>query len=233
MTINLNEIVSYSWTQLHEIEVELGIELHAIKKQISESDEMVKELYNELQEQIKKDPAFKELSPEDKGHYYTHVFEREEYIMQDLQLKQSYSALLGLYAFIERCFWDLCHKIQIDFDSKVKLKDLNGHNILQKYWNYLNKVIEVETKDLEQFFEPLKLHQIVRNSVAHRGGLISEDNYSKHIKEKHGLKGWNHGADMKKLSFDKDQNLHLLTCTENLFNGLLDMVDAKMSNSKS
>ena len=179
MKFDLSKIYLYEWEKLWYSELDNEIGVDAFRKLNSNQEESLETTKKEFEKIIKNDENLKSLEPEHVGSYYSQIFEREEWIIRELQRQQRYSLILSIYSFFEGRLKSICEMIEKEFDFKIKLKDLNSNDDLMKYWNYLEKVYEIEKVSIEQYFTPIKQYKVVRNIIAHQEGIVPTEKLKK------------------------------------------------------
>ena len=86
------------------------------------------------------------------------------------------SMLVSLHSFIEYHFTMIVKLTQKKTEKKIKLKDINGLNQIEKCKKYLWLVFEISLEDLNKEWEILKDISKLRNIIVHNNGnLIIED----------------------------------------------------------
>ena len=176
---DVNNIIIYKWDELYYIELENEIGVDAFKKLITNQEESLLSTQTKFKDLIKSDKELASLEDIDKGSYYRASYEREEIAIEELQRQQRYSICLSVFSFYEGRLKSICNQIEKKFNFKIKINDLNSNDDLMKYWNYLEKVFEINTDKISSLFTPIKQQKIVRNIIAHQEGIANEDQLKK------------------------------------------------------
>lgn len=175
----ISEVDSLKWEELYffEFEIEIGLEaFHALNSSQEKMLKLTKEKFDKF---IAEDEALNSIEPRDQGSYYSQFFEREEMTINELQRQQRYSMVLSVFSFFEGKLKSICQQIESSFNFKIKIDDLNSQDDLMRYWKFLEKVFEIDTKSIEIFFTPIKQQKIVRNIIAHQDGIVDKDKRKK------------------------------------------------------
>lgn len=110
-----------------------------------------------------------------KNHNIYQKYYYNEIIITELQRIQRYSSILSIFSFYESRLKSICRLIENEFEFKIKIKHLNNYEgDLNKYWNYLSKVFEIQTEKIEPLFKPIHEQKKIRNLIAHNNGIITE-----------------------------------------------------------
>src|SRR5690606_5256063 len=226
MKFDLSKIYEFNWGELYytELENELGID--AFRKLNTNQEQSLLQTRQDFKKMIKEDETLNSLEPEHQGSYYSQIFEREEWTIKELQRQQRYAIVLSIFSFFEGRMKHICDLIESRFEFKIKLSDLNNNEDLMRYWNYLEKVYEIENKSLETFFTPIKQQKIIRNVIAHQDGIIREGQ----IKKVKMVDGINIREIGEKRQIDLGENLYviyLLNKIEAFFKEVLLLIDKR------
>jgi len=172
---DFSKVRLFAWEILYYEELENEIGVSAFNLLSKNQEAALAQAKNEFNDALKNDADYKSMEPEDRGSYYQAFYEREELAIRELQRRQRYSLLLSLHSYFEGRLNTICSKIEEEFKFKIKITDLSGNDDLMRYWNYLEKVFDMEMKTLETFFTPIKQNKQIRNIVAHHNGCVSEE----------------------------------------------------------
>ncbi len=89
------------------------------------------------------------------------------------------SIFTSMFSHLEYKLYLFCKAIEKRNDFKIKIDNLNG-STLEKYFNYLNLVVGIESATRNQKkYQTLTLFQKVRNKIVHNGGMIITNNKEK------------------------------------------------------
>lgn len=187
MKLDFSNIHVFEWDELHFIELETEMGIYAFKILISNQEDSLKAIKEKFHETIKNDEELNSQNDLTRGGYYAAFYEREEMAIRELRRQQRYSICISAFSFFEGRLKFLCNQIEKKFDFKIKIDDLNGNDDLKRYWNYLQKVFEIETSRIEPYFTRLQQQKATRNIIAHQEGWASEYKI-KNVKEVAGLK---------------------------------------------
>jgi hypothetical protein len=184
MKIDLNNIHLFDWGELYYVELETEIGLDSLQVLNVSQEKTLINQSKEFKKKVEENEGLNSLSEEDRNSYYDHFFERDYMIMNELKILQRYSMILSLFSFFEGRLKSICELIENQFSFKIKINDLNSNEDLLKYWNFLSKVFEIETKPIESVFTPIKQQKIIRNIIAHQQGLARENQVKKIVIKK-------------------------------------------------
>ncbi len=82
------------------------------------------------------------------------------------------SIFTSMFSHLEYKLYLFCKAIEKSNYFKIKIDNLNG-STLEKYFNYLNLVANIESATRKQKnYQNLTLFQKVRNKIVHNGGMI-------------------------------------------------------------
>ncbi len=176
MKLNLNDVYSFNWGQLHHFEFDNIVAFDALKSLNFNQEKSLNKSKEDLNQKIQDfKKGLESLSEEEQDNY---VFQKDyinEVIINEIQRIQRYSSILSIFSFYESRLKFICKLVEDEFEFKVKIKHLNNfEGDLNKYWNYLSKVFEIQTEKIEPLFRPINEHKRIRNIIAHNDGLISE-----------------------------------------------------------
>ncbi len=185
------------WSDLnyfeHEIELNFSVEKNIVKN----SESYNKKLLEKLKFEISTHPEINR-EPKDQddeiyiSQYREHLFGHQEEIITKILNRQRSASILTAYSLIEGSLKNLCSLIDNEFHFKLKLKDLNSNDDLQKYKLYFEKVLEINFTSLQPNFDYLVLNKYFRNKIAHNNSIIEFDKI-KLAKNTIGLKLTNYG----------------------------------------
>ncbi len=118
----------------------------------------------------------------------------DNYAIEFFQFGETYPAILKssllitAYSFFESKLKKICEEIQQRENIKLKVTDINGRNYIEKARKYLEKVIGVNLKDLNNEWNEIIKFQRVRNLITHNNSNAWKDkdnpikNQSKEVK---------------------------------------------------
>lgn len=177
MKFDFSNIHLFEWEELYYTEIENEIGLSAFRILNKNQEEALIETKKEFNRRIKVDLDM--LDVDDRANYYAQIFEREELAIREMQRQQRYSLCLSLFSFFEGRLKTICTALEKEFDFKLRISDLNADDDLMRYWNYLEKVYEMDMTELIPFFTPIRQNKLVRNIIAHRGGNASNEQFER------------------------------------------------------
>lgn len=184
---DLNKIILYEWTEFYYLEQEIDHELSAFKLYLRENFKVISKIKKEFSDKIRND---ENLNP-DWEHYYSyfqHHYQYEEEITLALPKAHYHSSFLSIMAFVENKLLNVCMLIEEKMGLEKEVKKIaRGRDKLGQYWVFLNSFSQFELKRVNKSFYKIKRFQKLRNSIAHSGGVISE-NQRKLIKDINGIK---------------------------------------------
>lgn len=169
MKIDFSTIHVFNWDNLYYIELENEVGIESFKKLCDNQEASLMTTEQEFKELVTGE--MKKLHPDDQSSYYMQIFERDEMIIKEILRQQRYALCLSIFSFFEGRLKALCTLIENKFNFKLKVGDLNGNEDLLRYWNYLEKVFEVEVGPLEKYYTPIRHQKAVRNLIAHQNGI--------------------------------------------------------------
>lgn len=149
----------------------------SIELEISDSVEVFNKLLNNLNESItniklKHKAEVEEDEKFNDGAEHS-ILQLEDLVIDELEKQQYYAYCLTLHSSFEGKLKRICNKIEMKLDSKIKLADLNGGNDLKKFFNYLDKVFEMDMAKIQPYYDTISKHKIVRNKITHNNGIIT------------------------------------------------------------
>lgn len=226
MNFSTSHIYLFQWTELSRIEFESRIGFQALRKLIKNQEESLINTRRGFQESVKYDEELEALPPEERGSYYSQIFEIEERLIDELERQQRYSSCQWIFAFFEGQLESLCNLIEKSFSFKIKLSDLNKHEHLMHYWNFINKVAEFDTQKSEPFFTPIKQHKFIRNGITHQNGFVAEK-IKNSIANTTGINFSEFGGKYRINIIDSSYFIHLIEKMEMLLKNLFLLADKK------
>ncbi|UTW61684.1 hypothetical protein KFE98_16970 [bacterium SCSIO 12741] len=184
MKIDLSDIYLLTWGELTYFEFEVNLGVQSLWKFEQNLTSSLADSLSEFKQAIESDETLKAQEPEFEGQYFYQFYGQEEQILEELRNRQNHALTLSIYSFFEGQLRSMCGLIESSFDFKIKLKDLGSQEDLMLYWNYLTKVYEINPGTLEKFFTPIKQNKVIRNAIAHQGGVLNNNQYKKADKRK-------------------------------------------------
>ncbi|GAW88823.1 hypothetical protein FPS14_contig00011-0011 [Flavobacterium psychrophilum] len=148
MKFNLNYVYSFNWDQLHYFEFDNIVAFDAFKSLNFNQEKSLNKSKADLNKQIQDfKKGLESLSESDQESYVYQKYFINEVIINEIQRIQRYSSVLSIFSFYESRLKSICNLIESEFEFKVKIKHLNNYEgDLNKYWNYLSKVFEIQTE---------------------------------------------------------------------------------------
>ncbi|GAQ48499.1 hypothetical protein VT569_02130 [Flavobacterium psychrophilum] len=176
MKFNLNYVYSFNWDQLHYFEFDNIVAFDAFKSLNFNQEKSLNKSKADLNKQIQDfKKGLESLSESDQESYVYQKYFINEVIINEIQRIQRYSSVLSIFSFYESRLKSICNLIESEFEFKVKIKHLNNYEgDLNKYWNYLSKVFEIQTEKTELLFKPINEQKKIRNIIAHNDGITKE-----------------------------------------------------------
>lgn len=176
MKFNLNHVYSFNWDQLHYFEFDNIVAFDAFKSLNFNQEKSLNKSKADLNQQIQDfKKGLESLSESDQESYVYQKYFINEVIINEIQRIQRYSSVLSIFSFYESRLKSICNLIESEFEFKVKIKHLNNYEgDLNKYWNYLSKVFEIQTEKTEPLFKPINEQKKIRNIIAHNDGITKE-----------------------------------------------------------
>ncbi|PJJ07579.1 hypothetical protein CLU83_0761 [Flavobacterium sp. 1] len=176
MKLNLNDVYSFNWDQLHYFEFDNIVAFDAFKSLNFNQEKSLNKSKADLNQQIQDfKKGLESLSESDQESYVYQKYYINEVIINEIQRIQRYSSVLSIFSFYESRLKSICNLIESEFEFKVKIKHLNNYEgDLNKYWNYLSKVFEIQTEKTESLFKPINEQKKIRNIIAHNDGITKE-----------------------------------------------------------
>ena len=228
MNFNFDKAVVFDWGELYYIKLENEIGIEAFKLLNSNQENALLSIKDKFRANLKNDEAFSSLEESEKGNYYSQMYEIEELAIKELQRQQRYSICLSIFSFFEGRLKAVCNKIERNFNFKIKIEDLNGNDDLLRYWNYLEKVFEMEMDSLMPNFTPIKQNKNIRNIIAHHEGYANVRQKQK-MEMSNGL-SLKETGDLFRIQIDKSEYInYLLVKMEGFFEKMLSSIDKRYS----
>ena len=151
----------FEWQDLYFVKFGVEIGIDAFKSLNFNQEESLILIKKNFEDKLKNDVALNSLKPEQKGSYFEQVFERERITILEIQRKQRFAIILSIFSFFEGQLKGVCTLIEQTYNFNIKIDDLNSNEDLLRYWNYLEKVFEIDTLKVEPSFTPIKQQKIV------------------------------------------------------------------------
>src|SRR5690606_18946709 len=152
MEFNLKSIHEFRWSELYVTDIEIRLGITALRKLSINQEEVLLKTKLEFEKIVRNDKTLKSLDSEYKGSYYSQIFQNEELMIKELQRQQRYALILIIFSFFEERLNHICSLIEKKFNSMTKLSELKIKEDIIKYWHYLEKVFEIESKSLKKNF---------------------------------------------------------------------------------
>lgn len=164
---------------LENISSKFNYEIGLFLDYISTNSLNIENNHNKLKELFFED--IKE-NPEEKRLFevvYEDDFKKHDLIFQSLL----YSGLLtSVFSFFEHYLSIICNEY-IEFTSaKLKLKDINGSNNIDRANKYIKLVLGIQINKLDKYWNPISEFWKIRNCIVHRNSNFIKDE-AKTIKE--------------------------------------------------
>jgi len=105
---------------------------------------------------------------------YDFYEEEIQKISKDFKITYYNSMLMIAYSYFEVIMKNICLETEKYIDSKIGLEDLKGNNYIEKSKRYLEKVVEIDTSDLDSKWRKIRNYQQIRNIIAHSNGRLKE-----------------------------------------------------------
>lgn len=175
--LGLKKHIEFRWEQLYWLEFEIRRTFDVFLKINRNQENFLEELEKILKKSIgtsKKECV--DFTVEEQSQYLNHLYFYSESTIEQLQKLQRYSLIVSVFSFFESKLSDLCKNIESKFQFSIKLNDLNKTNgDISKYWFYLKKVVEIESKSVEPFFTIINQQRKIRNIIVHQDGFIDKE----------------------------------------------------------
>jgi hypothetical protein len=113
------------------------------------------------------------LPDEDQGSYYSHLHYVDEMVIIDLQRLQRYSMVIIIFSVFESRLLAVCTEIENQLPELRKLQDIKGNKDLEKYWQYLTKIVLINIERLQPLFQRFNQQKFLRNVITHHNGVFS------------------------------------------------------------
>lgn len=164
---SFNDIVTYNWMELKIFSVEISDSTYTFNKLLLNLNESLANIKLKHKTEVAEDDGSEQA-----------LLQLEELVINELEKQQHYAYCLAAHSSFEGKLKRICNKIETEFNFKIKLADLNGGNDLKKFYNYLEKVFEMDVRKMETAYKSICKHKIVRNKITHNNGIISIDEKS-------------------------------------------------------
>ncbi|RKS21771.1 hypothetical protein CLV94_2406 [Flavobacterium endophyticum] len=206
MKINLNEMHGFNWTEISYLDFSISNSFSALRKLNVNQEKLLSESKSDLEAKINSIREYNKGGEQEFiESYIHHITYDDEIMIEEIKRLQRYSLVVTIFSFYEARLKSLCEMIEVEFNFKIKINDLNSYKgDLLKYWTYLSKVYEMPTESLQELFDPLIRQKKIRNIIVHQDGIISE----KHLKEIPNTHG---------ICFKKSGSLYVLEIEENIY----------------
>lgn len=213
------------WEFLHHMEYEIELALEAFKNINTNQENNLEQIEDKLKKQIKEDKNLQSLELEYQDSYFFHIYERDIQVIEQLKQHQRYGQILVVFSFLEGRLKIICNEIEEEFKFKIKIDDLNNSNDLMRYWNYLEKVYELDPVKVEPSFTPLNQRKIIRNIIAHQEGICQKGQQLSKLKS---VQGNGFLIKARQIIIQKNDFInYLLTKIELFFKELLKAIDER------
>jgi hypothetical protein len=93
------------------------------------------------------------------------------------------SLFISIYSFFEYELFRLCKKFEQEYENSIKIKEIRGY-IFNQAPIYLKKIVKIDFPDKCTEWEKIGVYKIVRNSIVHRQGRLSDSQKNKNRIEK-------------------------------------------------
>ena len=111
------------------------------------------------------------LNESEQDYFFRDVNDHWIETAETLPRLQWYSHLLVVYGYFENLLNNFCDEQRIAGNFKLSLKDLNGQGI-ERAKNYIVKIVGIEKVFSTPEWQSIKRIGVLRNSIAHRNGLV-------------------------------------------------------------
>ncbi|HOY05401.1 MAG TPA: hypothetical protein PLO67_08365, partial [Saprospiraceae bacterium] len=163
----------YRWSDLHDEEFEIEIVIDSLYMQIVSQEKTWQEIQDKFNQMVENDAKLNSMQ-ESQGDYYRHQYLHQEQSNTEMRRMQRYSMLTSIFNFVESRLGVLCEKIEADNNFTKKLKNMAGDGYVDKKWNYLCEVYNIDSTDTQPFIDSLQKYRGFRNAITHSGGYIDK-----------------------------------------------------------
>jgi len=172
MKIDFKNVYSFDWQDLFYIELENDIGIEAFKKLIVNQEQSFLSSKKEFEDYM--EGELNSLPDGYKSGYYGQILHWDKLAIDELLKLQRYSTCVSIFSFFEGRLRRICELVETKYNFKVRVNDLNNNDNTIKYWNYLTKVFELESKKPEPFLTPIKQQKVIRNVITHQNGIPTD-----------------------------------------------------------
>lgn len=116
-----------------------------------------------------------ELSKWDAGKLEDYLVERKEEVHTFGKSYPEYIrriVFLSAQSYLETELNNICDRLRVSLNKKIKLKDLGERNYIKRSIYYLQKVIELDISLEDVDFQTIRKYQEVRNKFTHNEGRL-------------------------------------------------------------
>lgn len=237
INLNNNEFKINHWGILYYYDDDLDNLLIAEKKIIENSEKYAKTLIEEFRNKIKNDSELQtEPTNEQEGslqaQYYGHYYGHTEKFLKQIPQNYRKASLLSIFSVLEGQLKLLSNLIETNFEFSVKIKHITGSDYIHKYWIYLTKVYELESKDVEKEYNLIRQHKYIRNKIAHNNSEI-DDNKLAFIQRTKGLTTRKFGTDNIVEIESENYIIEIIELIQAFFNKLIKVIDKRYGELKN
>jgi len=219
------------WGVLYYYDYDLENLLIAEKRIIENSEKYSKTLMEEFRNKIKNDselqtPATNEQELAFQAQYYGHYYGDTEKFLKQIPQNFRKASLLSIFSVLEGQLKLITNLIENNYKFSVKIKHITGTDHIHKYWIYLTKVYEIESKEVENEYNLIRQHKYIRNKIAHNNSEI-DDNKITFIKNTKGLNMRKFGANYIVEIESEKYIIDIIELIQSFFNNLIKAIDRR------
>ncbi|MET3126263.1 hypothetical protein ABID42_001365 [Arcicella rosea] len=160
----------FIWTELYYLEFEINLGLDCLKQILSSSDVWLTKSREIFLEKTKKDKILTTEVTEIKVAHYNDNYQRNEMLIDNLQILQGYSLCQSITSFFESSLKNVSEKVQSEFKSEMQLSKKKFMKI-EGYYNYLIKVFGKVDIEYDELYQSIMKFYKIRNIIVHSGGI--------------------------------------------------------------
>jgi len=157
---------------LREFEIVYDFKFDPIKSYLDKTQEMIHLQEIELKEKLNKWDKERGENPERPNAI--DFYESEILNCSEFANILNQSIYLTIFSTFENEFLKLCAWCQYTENLNIGPKDIKDQNYIGQCRKFITKVLNVKLDGLNQEWNEIRKYQIIRNSIAHNGGILKD-----------------------------------------------------------
>ncbi|ARV15355.1 hypothetical protein [Polaribacter sp. SA4-12] len=217
MRKDFSKIKLYKNSELYSKEWEISIKLEALTEMIKYDNKSILNIKSNF-EIFKNKIKSQSIDNKEIEQAEDYLIDRE-LIVKDLESHKRYSSCLLIFSVLENILSDLCNNPNINY---LKHKnEYKGKDDFVIYKKLLKEKYSISFKNSEPNFTKIKQQKIIRNYIAHKGGIVDEKIKSITLNKEVLIKG-------NKIEITENFLLYLMKETKELLKKILWEIDKKL-----